>query len=229
MVHVSRTVWRVGNQATNSASCVDNALCLLVLVSGKVYWGFKWRLHFQYGVAFRRVLLGEVYFEGPNHIWRALNTSLLNKWLQPSLPRSNINGGFTLRPPKSRGRGSSWPKVLNWAWPLKVSHCAWPKAPIPIFIGYFQFISLDSRQSFGQPQCEVALIVSLALEPLVVKTTLIHLMYKATKGEFPCRPLVHQKLVWLRINPVKRRGNLVGKGSYVPTSYSHLLTYELTY
>ena len=39
---------------------------------------FKWRLHFQFGVAFSRVVLREVYFEGPNRIWRTLKTSILN-------------------------------------------------------------------------------------------------------------------------------------------------------
>ena len=39
---------------------------------------FLWRLHFQYGVACWRVVLREVYFEGPNRVWRALKTSILN-------------------------------------------------------------------------------------------------------------------------------------------------------
>jgi hypothetical protein len=33
---------------------------------------------FQFGVAFWRVVLREIYFEGPNHIWWALKTSILN-------------------------------------------------------------------------------------------------------------------------------------------------------
>ena len=39
---------------------------------------FKWCLHFQFGVAFWRVVLRKVYFEGPNRVWRALKTSILN-------------------------------------------------------------------------------------------------------------------------------------------------------
>ena len=39
---------------------------------------FKWRLHFQLGVAFWRIAWREVYFEGPNRVWRALKTSILN-------------------------------------------------------------------------------------------------------------------------------------------------------
>ena len=41
---------------------------------------FKWRLlHFQFGVAIWRVVLREVYFEGPNRVWRPL-TSNLEHW-----------------------------------------------------------------------------------------------------------------------------------------------------
>ena len=39
---------------------------------------FEWCLHFQFGVVFWRVVVREVYFEGPNRIWRALKTSILN-------------------------------------------------------------------------------------------------------------------------------------------------------
>jgi len=39
---------------------------------------FKWPLHFQFGVVFWRVVLREVYFEGPIRVWRSLKTSILN-------------------------------------------------------------------------------------------------------------------------------------------------------
>ena len=39
---------------------------------------FKWRFLFQFGLAFWRVEMREVYFEGPNRDWRALKTSILN-------------------------------------------------------------------------------------------------------------------------------------------------------
>ena len=39
---------------------------------------FKWCLHFQFGVAFWRVVLRKVFFEGPNCVWRELKTSILN-------------------------------------------------------------------------------------------------------------------------------------------------------
>ena len=41
MVHVSSTMWRIKNQPSNSTSCSDNALCLLVLVVGRLCWGFQ--------------------------------------------------------------------------------------------------------------------------------------------------------------------------------------------
>ena len=39
---------------------------------------FKWRLHCQFGVAFGRVVLREVYFKGPSRVWRAMKTSIVN-------------------------------------------------------------------------------------------------------------------------------------------------------
>jgi hypothetical protein len=80
MVHVCNTMWKIKNQPSNSTSCSDNALLLLVLMVGKLTYteDFKWCLHFRFGVAFCRVVLREVYFEGPNRIWRALKTSTSN-------------------------------------------------------------------------------------------------------------------------------------------------------
>ena len=41
MVHVCSTMWRIENQPSNSTSCSDNALCLLVLVAGRLYRGLQ--------------------------------------------------------------------------------------------------------------------------------------------------------------------------------------------
>jgi hypothetical protein len=41
MVHVSSSMWKIKNQPSNSTSCSDNALHLLVLVAGRVYWGLQ--------------------------------------------------------------------------------------------------------------------------------------------------------------------------------------------
>ena len=41
MVRVSSTMWRIQNQSSNSTSCSDIALRLLVLVVGRLYWGLQ--------------------------------------------------------------------------------------------------------------------------------------------------------------------------------------------
>ena len=43
---------------------------------------FKWRPRFQFGVAFQKVGLREVYIEGLGRVWRALKTSILNTELK---------------------------------------------------------------------------------------------------------------------------------------------------
>ena len=63
----------------------NNALRFIMPYTCRFLWwadyleDFKWRrLHFQFGVPLWRVVLREVYLEGPNHVWRALKTSILN-------------------------------------------------------------------------------------------------------------------------------------------------------
>ena len=41
MVHDSNTMWRMNNRPSNSTSGSDNALRLLLLVTGKFYWGLQ--------------------------------------------------------------------------------------------------------------------------------------------------------------------------------------------
>ena len=41
MVHVSCIMWRIKNQPSNSTSCSDNALRLLVLMAGTLNWGLQ--------------------------------------------------------------------------------------------------------------------------------------------------------------------------------------------
>ena len=63
-----------------------NHLTLLLIVTTPYACWFLWRAeiihdfkwHFQFGVAFWRVVFWEVYCEGPNCVWRALKTSSLN-------------------------------------------------------------------------------------------------------------------------------------------------------
>ena len=46
MIHISSTMWKIKNQPYNSTSCSDNALRLLVLVMGILYWGLQVMLSF---------------------------------------------------------------------------------------------------------------------------------------------------------------------------------------
>ena len=41
MVHVFNTMWRIKNQPSNSTSCSDNTLHLLVLAMGRLCWGLQ--------------------------------------------------------------------------------------------------------------------------------------------------------------------------------------------
>ena len=79
MVHVSNTMWRIKNEPSNSTSCSHNALHLLVLVAGILYWGLQLTSSFSiWGCVLKSYLIEVLYFEGPNHLWRALKTSILN-------------------------------------------------------------------------------------------------------------------------------------------------------
>ena len=71
----------------------------------------KWRPHSQFGVAFWWVVLREAYFEGPNRVWRALKTSILN------------TGGTTL----NLMRCTSWPSpdTIHMCGALGNLHSPW--------------------------------------------------------------------------------------------------------
>jgi hypothetical protein len=134
MVCVFSTMWRIKNQQSNFIFCIDNALRLLVLVSGILYWGLQVTSSFQFGVAFWRVVLREVYFEGPNRIWRALKISILNigshvEWLQP-ITTSLLVTLFT-RPRTSLVRSRSLTLHLqNALWHLQC-RCGWMQGSGP--------------------------------------------------------------------------------------------------
>ena len=66
---------------------INHVTLLLVVTMPYAWWfllwvdyieDFKWRLVLQFGVAFWRVVLREIYFEGPNRVCRALKASILN-------------------------------------------------------------------------------------------------------------------------------------------------------
>ena len=99
MVHVSSTMWRIKNLPSKSTSCSDNALCFMVVVADILYWGHQATSSFSIWVAFWKVVLREVYFEGPYYIWRALKTSILN----------NVGNS----PPTLTGVGHQWMESTN--------------------------------------------------------------------------------------------------------------------
>jgi hypothetical protein len=71
-------MWEIKNQPSNSTSCSDNALRLLVLVAGRLYWGLQVTSPFSiWGCVVKGCFeRGMLSFEGPNHVWRALKTSI---------------------------------------------------------------------------------------------------------------------------------------------------------
>ena len=84
--------------AKNQESRIKHLTLIIVLTMPYACWflwradyveDFKWRLHFQFGVAFWRVVLREVYFEWPNRVWRALKTSILNTRQNPSVAKAH--------------------------------------------------------------------------------------------------------------------------------------------
>ena len=72
--------WKVNNQSSNSTSCSDNTLRLLVLVASILNRELQ-VMSSSFSI-WDCVLKGcferEVYFEGPNHVWRASKTSTLS-------------------------------------------------------------------------------------------------------------------------------------------------------
>ena len=79
MVHDSNTTSRIKNQPSNSISCSDNALRLLVLVTDVLYRGLQVTPSFPiWNCVLKGCFEKGIYFERPNHVWRALKTSILN-------------------------------------------------------------------------------------------------------------------------------------------------------
>ena len=65
LVHVLSTMWRIKNQQPNSNSCSDNAIRLLVLVAGRLYW----RLQVMSSISIRGCVLKGCFEKGI--FWRA--------------------------------------------------------------------------------------------------------------------------------------------------------------
>jgi hypothetical protein len=77
-VHVSSTMWKIRSNHLTPLLVVTMPFTCWFLWHVDYIEGFKRRLPFQFGVAFWRGVLREVCFEGPDHVWRALKTSILN-------------------------------------------------------------------------------------------------------------------------------------------------------
>ena len=88
MIYVSSTMWRIKNQPSNSTSCNDNTLRLLVLVVGRYIENFTCHLHFNLGLRFeglfweRYILKGQIAFKGH---WRLQYWTLLKSHEDPHL------------------------------------------------------------------------------------------------------------------------------------------------
>ena len=80
VIHITNTVWRIKNQPSNSTSCIDHALRMLVLVLVSILRTSSDVFILQFGVAFRRVvweryiLKGQIALEGH---WRLQSSTLL--------------------------------------------------------------------------------------------------------------------------------------------------------
>jgi hypothetical protein len=82
------------NHLTSLLAVTMPYIHLLVLVVGRfrLYQRFQvTSSFFQFGVAFWKSVLREVYFERPNRVWRALKTSILNIDSNPVLVASDWN------------------------------------------------------------------------------------------------------------------------------------------
>ena len=128
MVHVSSTIWRIKNQSSNSTSSSDNALRLLVLVAGKLYWGLQVTSSFSIrgGLFWERCILkGQIMFEGH---WRLQFWTLVVGakigWLwgrggeEWSVLGWNLTAQFATKLQKWGGRRSGhWQRgSVNWRW-----------------------------------------------------------------------------------------------------------------
>jgi hypothetical protein len=129
-------------------NCLNMFLVVIVPFACWFLWrayyieDFKRRLHFQYGVALWRVVLWEVYLVGPNHVWRALKTSILNTGhgrLQSWRIRGRERGPTEWRWDLARGlgcRGSLKTPIDARLGGVQFSGPPW-FGPLWIFFGFF--------------------------------------------------------------------------------------------
>ena len=108
---------------------------------------FKGHLHFQPGVVFWRSVLREVYFEGSNHVWRALKTSI--RTLPPSITTSKKkNTSIDWKPKTADGRSHD-----RNAHQIKGTLMQWSGRFLGILIGWDPSVCKSNRLliSSGSP------------------------------------------------------------------------------
>ena len=120
----------LSNQPSNSTSCSDNVLRLLVLVVDKLLWGLQVTLRFEGLLWERYILKGQIAFEGH---WRPPSWTLivcrptpLNTYLwHKEWPRQNPNSevAFSHLPDALQHSIEIRPQ---WHPPMRIHHVSWP-------------------------------------------------------------------------------------------------------
>ena len=78
MVHVFGTMWRIKNQPSNFTPCSDNALHLLVLVAGILYWGLQMTSSFSiWGCILKGCFERDIFWRAELRL-KDIETSILN-------------------------------------------------------------------------------------------------------------------------------------------------------
>ena len=121
----------------------------------------------QIGVAFWRVVLREIYFEGPNRIWRGLKTSLSlslskTKYTNQCRPRAKFESGWAAHSiPICRSLDSNAISVEDPFSKFRDLGLLWPKVERPSVsttqIATNQDFGLSTLRTRGQSQKAVAI------------------------------------------------------------------------
>jgi len=111
MLHVLGTMWRIKNQPSNSNSCSNNALRLLILVAGRLYW----RLQVASSFSIWGCVLKGCFERGI--IWRADSCSIEGHWRLQSWTLMDMQEGW-----RSVG-GYCWSVQLKFQ--LDAWHAKW--------------------------------------------------------------------------------------------------------
>ena len=91
MVHVSSTMWRIKNQASNSTSLYWKCpILLLVLVPGRLYWEFQVTPSFPiWGCVMKGCYERCIFWRAKSHLKGIEGSNLEHEW---RLPKSRLRG-----------------------------------------------------------------------------------------------------------------------------------------